>query len=47
MQLRICATVASSCSPKIVSGLSLNRAACGAVAAISAEAAAVSRFRCS
>src|SRR3982074_1981943 len=47
MQLRICATVASSYSPKILSGLFWNSDACGAIIAISADAAAVSRAMCS
>src|SRR6266478_774167 len=47
MQLRICATVASSCSPKILSGLFRNSDDCGAIIAISADAATVSRAMCS
>src|SRR5262249_42560078 len=47
MQLRICATVAWSCSPNTLSGLSGNWGACGFSATIVFAASAASRARCS
>src|SRR5262244_1780413 len=47
MQLRICATVAWSCSPNTLSGLFWNWGACGFSAAIVFAASAASRAKCS
>src|SRR5262249_31596265 len=47
MQLRICATVAWSCSPNTLSGLFCNWGACGFSAAIVFAASAASRAKCS
>src|SRR5215471_15487004 len=47
MQLRICATVAWSCSPNTLSGLFWNWGACGFSAAIAFAASAASRAKCS
>src|SRR5262245_29779818 len=47
MQLRICATVAWSCSPNTLSGLFWNWGACGFSAAIIFAESAASRAKCS
>src|SRR5258708_7484069 len=47
MQLRICATVAWSCSPNTLSGMFWNWGACGFSAAIAFAASAASRAKCS
>src|SRR5262245_29552544 len=47
MQLRICATVAWSCSPNTLSGLLWNWGACGFSAAIIFAESAASRAKCS
>src|SRR5215468_9939770 len=47
MQLRICATVAWSCSPNTLSGLFWNWGACGFSVAIVFAASAASRANCS
>ena len=47
MQLRICATVAWSCSPNTLSGLFWNWGACGFSVAIVFAASAASRAKCS